>query len=142
MFLHIVGARPQFMKLSPLYNEMVNNNLDCKILHTGQHFDTNMSDIFFEELGIPKPHYNLNINSLSNTSMTSLMMRGIEEVLLDDEFHSVVVYGDTNSTLAGALVGRQLNLNVIHVESGVRNNDKTMPEEINRIITDRISELV
>jgi len=142
MFLHIVGARPQFMKLSPLYDEMVNKNLECKILHTGQHFDTNMSDIFFEELGIPKPHYNLNINSLSNTYMTSLMMKGIEDVLVNDNFHSVIVYGDTNSTLAGALVGRQLNLNVIHIESGVRNNDEVMPEETNRIITDRISDIL
>ena len=142
MFLHIVGARPQFMKLAPLYKEMVKNNLDCEILHTGQHFDANMSDIFFEELGIPKPDYNLNINSLSNTTMTSLMMKGIEDVLTKKDFHSVIVYGDTNTTLAGALVGRQLNLKVIHIESGLRNYDKTMPEEINRILTDRISDVL
>ena len=141
-FLHVVGARPQFMKLAPLHKEMISQDLECKILHTGQHFDSNMSDIFFKELDIPKPDYNLNINSLSNVSMTAKMMEGIEEIIVRDDIDAVIVYGDTNSTTAGAIVARQMNIPVIHVESGVRNGDPTMPEEINRIVVDRIADLL
>ena len=140
--LHIVGARPQFMKLAPLYLEMSNNNFKQKILHTGQHFDKNMSDIFFEEMDIPKPDYNLNINSLSHGAMTGRMIEGIEKVLLKEYFDYVIVYGDTNSTLAGAIASKKLNIEIIHVESGVRNFDMDMPEEVNRVLTDKISSLL
>jgi UDP-GlcNAc3NAcA epimerase len=140
--LHIVGARPQFIKLAPLYNEMSAAGLRSSILHTGQHFDHNMSDIFFEELNIPPPDHNLGISSLSHSSMTSQMMMGIESVLDGGEIDCVIVYGDTNSTLAGALAARQKNIKLIHIESGSRNFDDTMPEEINRVIVDRISDVM
>lgn len=140
--LHIVGARPQFIKLAPLYNEMSAVGLRSSILHTGQHFDHNMSDIFFEELKIPPPDYSLGISSLSHSSMTSQMMVGIESALNGGEFDCMIVYGDTNSTLAGALAARQKNIKLIHIESGTRNFDDMMPEEINRIIVDRISDVL
>lgn len=140
--LHIVGARPQFMKLSPLYLEMLNNNFIQKILHTGQHFDENMSGIFFKDLNIPSPDFNLKINSLSHGAMTGRMIEGIENILLDEYFDYVIVYGDTNSTLAGAIAAKKLNIKIIHIESGVRNFDMDMPEEINRVLTDKISNLL
>ncbi len=140
--LHIVGARPQFMKLSPLFHELKNRNIYQKILHTGQHFDEKMSSVFFDELKIPKPDFNLNINSLSHGAMTGRMIEEIEKILLRSEFNYVIVYGDTNSTVAGAVAAKKIGINVVHIESGVRNNDKLMPEEINRVITDRISDLL
>ena len=104
--LHIVGARPQFMKLAPLYQEIKNRKIDQSILHTGQHFDYKMSSIFFNELDIPEPDYNLNINSLSHGSMTGRMIEQIENILLEIDFDYVIVYGDTNSTLAGAIAAK------------------------------------
>ena len=140
--LHIVGARPQFMKLMPLYHEMKKNNFYQEILHTGQHFDDNMSKIFFDELKIPKPNYNLNINSLSHGAMTGRMIEQIEKILINNIYDYVIVYGDTNSTLAGAIASKKCNLKLIHIEAGVRNHDSSMPEEINRVLTDRISDLL
>tara|TARA_Y100000004_G_scaffold101372_1_gene113676 strand:+ start:672 stop:1697 length:1026 start_codon:yes stop_codon:yes gene_type:complete len=136
--LHIVGARPQFMKLVPLLDELKNTSIESKILHTGQHFDKNMSDIFFEDMNIPEPDFNLNLSS----SSVGLMLDKISEVLQKNKFDSVLVYGDTNSTIAGALSARQLGLKVIHYEAGVRNLDPQMPEEINRIVVDRISDIL
>ena len=136
--LHVVGARPQFMKLHPLLKELNKTDIISEVLHTGQHFDKNMSDVFFSDMGIPKPNYNLNLRS----SSVSNMLEGITKVLVEENFDSVLVYGDTNSTLAGALAGRQLGLKVIHYESGVRNLDPEMPEEINRILVDRISDIL
>ena len=136
--LHIVGARPQFMKLYPLLKELDKTNIVSKILHTGQHFDKNMSGVFFRDMRIPEPDYNLNVRS----SMVSKMLEEISKVLVEGNFDSVLVYGDTNSTLAGAIAGRQLGLKVIHYESGVRNLDPEMPEEINRVIIDRISDIL
>ena len=136
--LHIVGARPQFMKLYPLLKELDKTNIVSKILHTGQHFDKNMSGVFFRDMRIPEPNYNLNVRS----SMVSKMLEEISKVLVEGNFDSVLVYGDTNSTLAGAIAGRQLGLKVIHYESGVRNLDPEMPEEINRVIIDRISDIL
>jgi len=140
--LHIVGARPQFMKLLPLYIEMKNKNFNQEILHTGQHFDKTMSDVFFEQLNIPNPDYQLDINNLSHGAMTGRMIEDIEKVLLKNKFDFVILYGDTNSTLAGAIAAKKLGLKVVHIESGVRNHDNSMPEEINRILTDRISDLL
>ena len=136
--LHVVGARPQFMKLHPLLKELNKTDIISEVLHTGQHFDKNMSDVFFSDMGIPKPNYNLNLRS----SSISNMLEGITKVLVEENFDSVLVYGDTNSTLAGALAGRQLGLKIIHYESGVRNLDPEMPEEINRILVDRISDIL
>ena len=140
--LHIVGARPQFIKLYPLHLEMKERGFEQKILHTGQHFDKNMSDIFFNEMGIPQPDFNLNIHSLSHGAMTGRMIEGIENILLNEDFNYVIVYGDTNSTAAGAIAAKKLKIKVVHVEAGLRNFDNEMPEELNRLITDKISDLL
>tara|TARA_B100001996_G_C18614483_1_gene575125 strand:- start:102 stop:1115 length:1014 start_codon:yes stop_codon:yes gene_type:complete len=130
------------MKLAPLYQEIKNRKIDQSILHTGQHFDYKMSSIFFNELDIPEPDYNLNINSLSHGSMTGRMIEQIENILLEIDFDYVIVYGDTNSTLAGAIAAKKLGIKVVHIEAGVRNNDDFMPEEINRVLTDRIADIL
>ena len=137
----ILGARPQFIKASVLSN-LINKDPDIEeiIIHTGQHFDLMMSDIFFSELEIPKPKYNLNISSLSHGAMTGRMMEEIEKILLIENPDLVLVYGDTNSTLAGALVSSKLNIPVCHIEAGLRSFYKKMPEEINRKLTDHISD--
>ena len=140
--IHIVGARPQFMKLSPLYNEMKKNNFNQKIIHTGQHYDDIMSKVFFEQLGIPSPDFNLNINNLPHGAMTGRMIEDIEKILITSSFDYVIVYGDTNSTFAGALTGKKMGLKIVHIESGVRNDDMNMPEEINRVLSDRISDIL
>ena len=137
--IHIVGARPQFIKLSPLYNCMRKNNFKQIILHTGQHYDQNMSNIFFSKFNIPKPDFNLNINQLKHGAMTGKMIEMIEEILISLDIDYVIVYGDTNSTLAGSIASKKLGKKIVHVEAGVRNNDKFMPEEINRVVTDHIS---
>ena len=140
--LHIVGARPQFIKLYPLYTEMKSRGFFQKILHTGQHFDNNMSKVFFKEMPMHNPDFNLGIHSLSHGAMTGRMIEGIEQVLNTENFDYVIVYGDTNSTCAGALAAKKLKIKVVHVESGLRNFDKDMPEEINRIVTDSISDIL
>lgn len=139
----VIGARPQFIKASAVSRAIAGRgDLDEVILHTGQHFDDKMSQIFFDEMGIPKPKYNLNINNASHGTMTANMMVGIEQILADEKPDYVLVYGDTNSTLAGALVAVKMNIPVIHVEAGLRSGNMQMPEEVNRILTDRISSLL
>ena len=139
----IIGARPQFIKAAVISRVLKNYpQIEEIIVHTGQHFDENMSAVFFDEMDIPKPHYNLNINGLNHGAMTGQMMEKIEEVLLKEQPDWVLVYGDTNSTLAGALAAKKLHIKVAHVEAGLRSFNLQMPEEINRILTDRISDLL
>lgn len=137
----IVGARPQFVKASVVSRSLRESAALTEVmLHTGQHFDKKMSDIFFDELGIPKPAYNLGIDSLSHGAMTGRMLEEIEKIVIAEKPDVVLVYGDTNSTLAGALAAKKLFVPVAHVEAGLRSFDLRMPEEINRILTDRISD--
>ena len=144
----IVGARPQFIKASAVsraISEYNNNNkgkIEEIIVHTGQHFDSNMSDVFFTQMEIPRPNYNLNINNLGHGAMTGKMLEGIEKILIEEKPDYVLVYGDTNSTIAGALAAKKLHIMVIHVEAGLRSFNMEMPEEINRILTDRISDIL
>lgn len=141
--LTVIGARPQFIKASVVSRALSSfENLREVIVHTGQHFSEAMSDIFFDELRIPRPAFNLGIDSLSHGAMTGRMLEAIENVLKAEAPDFVVVYGDTNSTLAGALAAAKLNIPVAHVEAGLRSFDMRMPEEINRILTDRISTLL
>lgn len=139
----IIGARPQFIKAAAVNRELTKHkNVKEIIIHTGQHWHDNMSEIFFREMQIPKPDYNLNINSLSHGAMTGQMLEGIEIIIKDERPGFVMVYGDTNSTIAGALVAKKLHIKLAHVEAGLRSFNMKMPEEINRIITDRISDLL
>ncbi|MGC1242425.1 MAG: UDP-N-acetylglucosamine 2-epimerase (non-hydrolyzing) [Chryseosolibacter sp.] len=139
----IIGARPQFIKASVMSRCFSASEFVEEVLvHTGQHFDYNMSDVFFTQLKIPAPKYNLGIHNAPHGKMTGQMLMGIENVLMEEKPDYVLVYGDTNSTLAGALAAKKLNIPVIHVEAGLRSRNNKMPEEINRILTDRISDLL
>lgn len=141
--LTIVGARPQFIKAAAFSRAVANDaRVEESLLHSGQHFDSNMSKIFFSELGIPEPRYNLNIHGGSHGAMTGRMLESIEQVLLTDRPNAVLVYGDTNTTIAGALAAAKLKLPIVHVEAGLRSYNRAMPEEINRVLTDHISDLL
>lgn len=137
----ILGARPQFIKAAAV-SAVFKNSVNEILVHTGQHYDPNMSDVFFDELNIPKPKYHLNVGSGSHGAMTGAMLIAIEAVLVEEEPDFVMVYGDTNSTIAGALAASKMLIPVIHVEAGLRSFNKVMPEEQNRILTDHISELL
>ena len=139
--LTIIGARPQFIKAAAVSRIIENYPEITEItVHTGQHFDKNMSDVFFEQMNIKKPDYNLNIHSLSHGAMTGRMLEAIENVIIKEQPEIVMVYGDTNSTIAGSLAAKKLHKKVAHVEAGLRSFNMKMPEEINRILTDRISD--
>ena len=137
----IIGARPQFIKHAALEITLKNEFL-LNVIHTGQHYDKNMSAIFFEELGINEPDIILNIGSKTHAQQTGLMMIEIEAILLTEKPDAMIVYGDTNSTLAGALAAQKLGIPIFHIEAGLRSRNKKMPEEVNRILTDHISELL
>lgn len=141
--LTIIGARPQFVKAAMVSRAIKRNRNFTEILvHTGQHFDYKMSDVFFEELDLPEIKYNLGIDSLQHGAMTGRMLEAIEVVINSENPDYILVFGDTNSTLAGALAAKKLRKKVVHVEAGLRSFDNQMPEEINRILTDRISDIL
>lgn len=138
----VLGARPQFIKAAPVSRALSEAGLQECIAHTGQHFDALMSDIFFDELDIPRPAYNLDVNSLGHGAMTGRMLEKLESAILAEKPALVMVYGDTNSTVAGALAGAKLNIPVAHIEAGLRSFNRRMPEEINRVVTDHVSTLL
>lgn len=141
----IIGARPQIIKsaaISRAISSRFSEELEEIIVHTGQHYDENMSSVFFDEMNIPKPNYNLNVGSKSHAVQTAEMIIGIEEILLKEKPDALVVYGDTNSTLAGSTVASKLHVPIVHVEAGLRSFNKLMPEEVNRICCDHVSTLL
>jgi UDP-GlcNAc3NAcA epimerase len=143
----ILGARPQFIKAGSVSREIARQkeageNIEEVIVHTGQHYDANMSDVFFEEMKIPKPDYFLGVGGKAHGAMTGRMIEKIEEILVKEQPDWVMIYGDTNSTLAGAMAASKLHIKIAHVEAGLRSFNMRMPEEINRILTDRISSIL
>jgi len=141
--LTVVGARPQFVKAATISRALkgVSEILEVMV-HTGQHFDKNMSEVFFSELDIPHPRYSLGIHGLAHGAMTGRMLEALEQILADEKPDCVLIYGDTNSTLAGALAAAKMHIPVAHVEAGLRSYNRKMPEEINRVLTDHLSNLL
>jgi UDP-N-acetylglucosamine 2-epimerase (non-hydrolysing) len=140
--IHIVGARPNFMKAAPVIQALSGTTaIRQRLVHTGQHYDSNMSQVFFDQLGLPRPDYNLEVGSGSHAQQTAEVMVRFEKLLLADKPDLLLVYGDVNSTIATALVASKMGVRIGHVEAGLRSWDRTMPEEINRVLTDQISDL-
>ena len=143
LIFHIVGARPNFVKAAPVHRALSSySGLKQLIVHTGQHYDANMSDVFFRQLTIPNPDVNLQVGSGTHAQQTALIMARLEPVLLEHKPDLVLVYGDVNSTVAAAIVCAKLGIKIGHVEAGLRSFDRTMPEEINRVLTDQLSDLL
>src|SRR5512143_2112473 len=140
--LHVVGARPNFPKLAPVFRAASRAGLDQIVVHTGQHYDDALSASFFRDLGIKEPDVNLGVGSVSHAVQTARIMERVEPLLIEQAPDWVVVYGDVNSTVAAALVASKLGIRIAHVEAGLRSDDRTMPEEINRIVTDRLADLL
>ena len=140
--LTIIGARPQFVKAAVVSNALRKNEITEFLIHTGQHFDDNMSDIFFEEMGMVRPQVNLGVSGGNHGAMTGEMLIEVEKLIIEQNPDWVLVYGDTNSTLAGSLAASKLNTPCAHVEAGLRSDNRKMPEEINRILTDHTSDLL
>ena len=143
--LTVIGARPQIIKAAAISRAVKNHfvgQIEEKILHTGQHYDANMSQVFIDELGIPQPDYNLSVGSGKHGEQTAKMIAGIEEILLSDHFDGVILYGDTNSTLAGAVAASKIHVPVFHIEAGLRSFNMAMPEEVNRIVCDHLSSIL
>lgn len=139
-FAIILGTRPEIIKMSPVIRESERKGIDYFILHTGQHYSYNMDRVFFEKLRLPDAKYNLDIGSGAHGEQTGKMMAGIEKVLINEKPNAVLVQGDTNTVLAGALAAAKLGIKVGHVEAGLRSYDRRMPEEINRVLADHCSE--
>jgi UDP-N-acetylglucosamine 2-epimerase len=144
MIVSIIGARPQFVKAAVLSRELAQSNVPEFIIHTGQHYDYKMNEVFFSELGLRGADVNLNVGSGTHAQQTAIMLQGIEEILIkkQEELSSIVVFGDTNSTIAGALAAAKLCIPIVHVEAGLRSFNRSMPEEVNRVVTDHLSELL
>ncbi|MBV8905026.1 MAG: UDP-N-acetylglucosamine 2-epimerase, partial [Acidobacteriia bacterium] len=140
--LHVVGARPNFMKAAPVLRAIEQLGMRQTLVHTGQHYDAKMSDVFFQQLGMPEPDVNLAVGSDTHARQTAQVMMGLEPVVAERKPDWVLVYGDVNSTAAAALVCAKLLVRVAHVEAGLRSFDRTMPEEINRLVTDQLSDLL
>ena len=140
----VLGTRPEIIKLSPIIRKLEelknNSGIDYFLIHTNQHYSKYLDEIFFKELNLPKPKYNLNVGSASQGKQTGKILEGVEEVLINERPELVIVQGDTNSTLAGALASSKLKIKVVHIEAGLRSYDRSMPEEINRVLTDHISD--
>lgn len=142
--LTVIGARPQIIKAAAISRTVKNyfqGEIEEKILHTGQHYDANMSQVFFDELGIPAPDYNLGVGSGKHGEQTAKMIAGIEQVLLEGNFDGIILYGDTNSTLAGAVAASKIHVPIFHIEAGLRSFNMAMPEEVNRIVCDQLSSI-
>jgi UDP-N-acetylglucosamine 2-epimerase (non-hydrolysing) len=140
--LHITGARPNFPKAAPVRRALEQLGIRQELVHTGQHYDEVMSDVFFRQLGLPAPDHNLGVGSNTHARQTATIMTGLEELFLARQPAMILVYGDVNSTLAAALVASKLGIRLAHVEAGLRSFDMTMPEEVNRLVTDRLSDLL
>lgn len=142
LLLHVVGARPNFPKAAPVLAALREHPVRQLLVHTGQHYDAQLSEVFFDELGLPRPDVDLGVGSGSHATQTAAVMVALEQVFTEHRPDMVVVYGDVNSTVAAALVAAKLHIPVAHVEAGLRSGDRTMPEEVNRLVTDRISDLL
>ncbi|MFF0152246.1 non-hydrolyzing UDP-N-acetylglucosamine 2-epimerase [Micromonospora sp. NPDC005203] len=140
--LHVAGARPNFPKAAPVIRALERHGVAQRLVHTGQHYDERMSEVFFRQLGLPEPDLNLGVGSGSHARQTASVMTGLEELMIADRPALTVVYGDVNSALAAALVASKLGIPVAHVEAGLRSFDRSMPEEINRIVVDHVSDLL
>jgi len=140
--MSFVGARPQFIKVAPIDHEFKRRDIEHVVVHSGQHYDDNMSAVFFKELNISIPHYNLEVGSDSPGRQTAKMIERFEEVVLKEQPDVILLYGDTNTTVAGSLVASKLLIPVVHVEAGLRSYSKKNPDEVNRVVTDAISDLL